>query len=80
MMKPEAVKWELRVARERSDAPLAANILLPLARRGHWEAAADADVVVTFWGKPQRLTGRPWVHQCGTVDEAQAAHAAGPMP
>ena len=28
------------------------NLLLPFARRGHFEAASEADVVVTFWGRP----------------------------
>jgi nitronate monooxygenase len=39
--------------------------------------AADADVIVTFWGKPRRLAGRTWVHQCGSVEEARAAQAVG---
>jgi NAD(P)H-dependent flavin oxidoreductase YrpB (nitropropane dioxygenase family) len=34
-------------------------------------------VVVTFWGKPRRRTSRIWIHQCGSVDEALAARAAG---
>jgi NAD(P)H-dependent flavin oxidoreductase YrpB (nitropropane dioxygenase family) len=58
-------------------APIAVNLLLPFARRGHWEAAAAADVVVTFWGRPRRRTERVWIHQCGSVDEALAAQAAG---
>jgi NAD(P)H-dependent flavin oxidoreductase YrpB (nitropropane dioxygenase family) len=32
---------------------------------------------VTFWGVPRRLTDAVWVHQCGSVDEARAAVAAG---
>jgi nitronate monooxygenase len=34
-------------------------------------------VIVTFWGKPRRLAGGTWVHQCGSVEEARAAAAAG---
>ncbi len=77
MMTPEAVASQLRNARARTDRPLAANILLPLARRAHWEAASQADVVVTFWGRPTRCTNRVWLHQCGSVAEAVAAHRAG---
>jgi nitronate monooxygenase len=77
MMPPQAVEWEIRQAREIVDKPLAANVLLPLARRAHFEAASRADVVVTFWGRPRRVTEKTWLHQCGSVEEAQAAHAAG---
>ena len=34
-------------------------------------------MVVTFWGRPRRRTGGAWIHQCGSVDEAPAAYAAG---
>jgi nitronate monooxygenase len=77
MMKPSAVEWEIRAARALTTEPIAANILLPLARRAHWRAAENADVVVTFWGKPKRHTERVWIHQCGSVDEALAAQRAG---
>jgi nitronate monooxygenase len=77
MMTPKAVECEIRQARDRGGGPLAANILLPIARRAHWEAAAKADLVVTFWGRPRRRTDKPWLHQCGSVEEALAAHAAG---
>jgi NAD(P)H-dependent flavin oxidoreductase YrpB (nitropropane dioxygenase family) len=53
------------------------NLLLPFARRGHWEVAREADAVVTFWGKPRRETTGIWVHQCGSVPEAKAAADAG---
>ena len=56
---------------------MAVNLLLPFARRDHWEVAERADVVVTFWGPPRRRASRPWVHQCGSVEEALAAHQAG---
>src|SRR5205085_6219798 len=55
----------------------AVNLLLPLSRRAHFDAARDADVLVTFWGTPKRRTERVWIHQCGSVGEARAAQAAG---
>jgi NAD(P)H-dependent flavin oxidoreductase YrpB (nitropropane dioxygenase family) len=57
--------------------PLAVNILLPFARRDWFAAAAKADVVVTFWGRPRRRTAGVWLHQCGSVAEARVAQAAG---
>src|SRR4051794_4193187 len=72
-----AIACELRAARALTAAPLAVNLLLPFARRDWFEAAASADVVVTFWGRPRRRTGGAWIHQCGSVAEARAAHAAG---
>jgi NAD(P)H-dependent flavin oxidoreductase YrpB (nitropropane dioxygenase family) len=77
MMKPSAVELEIRQARTQTDGPISANVLMPLARRAHWEAASTADIVVTFWGRPKRMTPKPWMHQCGSVDEAMAAHRAG---
>lgn len=74
---PEAIRRELAAARALTDRPIAVNLLLPFARRSWFEAAAGADVVVTFWGKPRRRTGGTWIHQCGSVDEARAAYAAG---
>lgn len=72
-----AIGRELRAARALTDRPLAVNLLLPFARRDWFEAAAAADVVVTFWGRPRRRTSGVWLHQCGSVAEARAAHAAG---
>jgi nitronate monooxygenase len=72
-----AIERELRAARKLTGRPLAVNLLLPFARRNWFEAAAQADVVVTFWGKPKRRTPGAWIHQCGSVAEARAAHAAG---
>ena len=68
---------EIAAARERTDAPIAANLLLPFARGGHWRAVEAADVVVTFWGSPRRRTARPWLHQAGSVEEARATADAG---
>lgn len=73
----EAIRRELAAARALTGRPLAVNVLLPFARRDWFDAAAEADVVVTFWGRPRRRTGGVWMHQCGSVDEARAAHAAG---
>lgn len=72
-----AIERELRAARELTGGPLAVNVLLPFARRDWFEAAAGADAVVTFWGTPRRRTAGVWIHQCGSVEEAKAAHAAG---
>ncbi len=72
-----AIKRELAAARELTDRPLAVNLLLPFARRDWFEAAAGADVLVTFWGRPRRCTGGTWLHQCGSVAEADGAYAAG---
>jgi NAD(P)H-dependent flavin oxidoreductase YrpB (nitropropane dioxygenase family) len=74
---PEAIQRELAAARALTDRPIAVNLLLPFARRSWFEAAAAADVVVTFWGAPKRRTGGTWIHQCGSVAEARSAHAAG---
>ncbi len=68
---------ELRAARLLTDKPIAVNLLLPFARESWFEVAADADVVVTFWGRPKRRTPGVWLHQCGSVDEALTAHRAG---
>src|SRR3954462_10455288 len=73
----EAILDELAAARALTGSPLAVNVLLPFARRDWFEAAAEADVVATFWGKPRRRTGGVWLHQCGSVAEAQRAQAAG---
>jgi len=72
-----AIARELRAARVLTGKPLAVNLLLPFARRDWFAAAAAADVVVTFWGRPRRRTSGVWLHQCGSVEEARAAHRAG---
>lgn len=77
LLPPGELLREIAAARERTERPLAANLLLPFARAAHFEAVAGADVVVTFWGEPRRRTERPWIHQCGSVEEALAAQAAG---
>ncbi|HYM54362.1 MAG TPA: nitronate monooxygenase [Solirubrobacteraceae bacterium] len=77
ILDPGGLRREIAAARRLSDRPLAVNLLLPFARRGHFEAASEADVVVTFWGVPRRRTSKVWIHQCGSVEEALAARAAG---
>lgn len=72
-----SIARELRAARALTERPLAVNLLLPFARRDWFSAAAAADVVVTFWGAPRRRVPGVWLHQCGSVAEARAAHAAG---
>ncbi len=73
----ESIRRELGAARALTSRPLAVNLLLPFARRDWFAAAADADAVVTFWGRPRRRTPGVWIHQCGSVAEARAANAAG---
>jgi nitronate monooxygenase len=72
-----AIRHELAAGRALTGRPLAVNVLLPFARRDWFEAAAEADLVVTFWGRPRRRTGGAWLHQCGSVEEARRARAAG---
>ena len=72
-----AIRRELAAARQLTGRPLAVNLLLPFARRDWFAAAAAADVVVTFWGRPRRRSAGAWLHQCGSVAEARAAQAAG---
>ncbi len=77
ILAPADLRREIAAARRLSDKPLAVNLLLPFARRAHFEAASEADVVVTFWGSPKRRTSKVWIHQCGSVEEARAARKAG---
>jgi nitronate monooxygenase len=74
---PDDLRREIAAARERTDGPVSVNLLLPLPRRPHFEAAAEADVVVTFWAKPRRRIGKVWIHQIGSVPEALAARDSG---
>jgi nitronate monooxygenase len=77
LLSPGELRSEIAAARALSDRPLAVNLLLPFARRAHFQAAAAADVLVTFWGRPKRRAPNVWIHQCGSVEEALAARAAG---
>jgi nitronate monooxygenase len=71
------IRRQLAAARALTGKPLAVNLLLPFARRDWFDAAAGADAVVTFWGRPRRRTPGVWMHQCGSLAEAREAHAAG---
>jgi NAD(P)H-dependent flavin oxidoreductase YrpB (nitropropane dioxygenase family) len=71
-----AIRRELAAARALTGRPVAVNVLLPFARRDWFEAGAEADVVVTFWGRPKRRIAGVWLHQCGSVEEALSAQAA----
>src|SRR4051812_39029391 len=77
ILPPPLLRAELAAHRERTAQPVAVNLLLPFARREHWEIARTAGVVVTFWGEPRRRTDGIWVHQCGSEGEARAAADAG---
>jgi NAD(P)H-dependent flavin oxidoreductase YrpB (nitropropane dioxygenase family) len=77
LLAPDDLRSEIDAARRLSDRPLAVNLLLPFARRAHFAAASEADVLVTFWGRPVRQTSNIWIHQCGSVQEALAARDAG---
>jgi NAD(P)H-dependent flavin oxidoreductase YrpB (nitropropane dioxygenase family) len=68
---------ELAAARRLTSRPIAVNLLLPFLQPGDAQAAAAADVIVTFWGEPRRLAAGTWIHQCGSVAEAKAAATAG---
>ena len=68
---------EIAAARSLTGRPIAVNLLLPFLRAGDADAAAAADAIVTFWGTPRRLAASMWMHQCGSVEEAKAAAAAG---
>jgi nitronate monooxygenase len=68
---------EIAAARRLTGRPIAVNLLLPFLRPGDAEAAAAADAIVTFWGPPRRIAANTWIHQCGSVEEAKAAVAAG---
>src|SRR5689334_1718731 len=77
MASPASLTKQLAATRERTTGPIAVNLLLPFTRSAHAGPASEADVVVTFWGKPVRRSERPWIHQAGSVDEAKQAQVAG---
>jgi NAD(P)H-dependent flavin oxidoreductase YrpB (nitropropane dioxygenase family) len=78
VLPPDLLRAEIAAARALTSKPLAVNVIVPLARRGHWEVASEADVVVTHWeASPRRRTPKPWIHTIGSVEEALAAVAAG---
>ena len=54
ILAPGDLRREIAKFRSLSAKPVAVNLLLPLARRAHFEAASEADVIVTFWGTIRR--------------------------
>jgi NAD(P)H-dependent flavin oxidoreductase YrpB (nitropropane dioxygenase family) len=77
ILPPRHLRREIFAVRSLTSRPVAVNLLLPFARSRHFEAASEADVVVTFWGSPERRISKKWIHQCGSVEEALAARRAG---
>lgn len=78
ILDPARLRAELEAARRLTARPIAINLIVPLARRRHWEVAAEADAVVTHWeGMPRRRTPGVWIHTVGSAAEARAAVAAG---
>jgi NAD(P)H-dependent flavin oxidoreductase YrpB (nitropropane dioxygenase family) len=78
ILPPDALRAEIAAARALTGKPIAVNLIVPLARRAHWDVASEADVVVTHWEtSPRRRTPRPWIHTVGSAGEAVAAVAAG---
>lgn len=71
------IEHELAAARELTGKPVAVGVLMPFFRRSWLRPLKDADFVITFWGKPRRLSDGRWLHQAGSLEEAVAAHAAG---
>src|SRR3954447_24811898 len=76
-LNPRALRAQVAAVRRATERPVAVNVLLPFARPAPFEAASEADAVVTFWGEPQRRTSKVWIHQCGSLEEARAAWQAG---
>src|SRR2546421_7900776 len=75
---PSGLREELAAARRLTGKPVAVTLLVPFARRGHWEAASEADAVVTHWqARPRRRTPKVWIHTVGSAPEARAAADAG---
>lgn len=78
ILPPDALRAEIAAYRAQTPKPLAVNLIVPLARRAHWEVAGEADVVVTHWERvPRRRTSKTWIHTVGSDAEARAAVAAG---
>jgi NAD(P)H-dependent flavin oxidoreductase YrpB (nitropropane dioxygenase family) len=78
ILPPDALRAEIAVVRALTSMPVAANLIVPLARRAHWDVASEADVVVTHWeASPKRRTPKMWIHTVGTAGEALKAVDAG---
>jgi nitronate monooxygenase len=68
---------EVAAARRLTGRPIAVNLLLPFVGPGDAGAAAQADVVVTFWACRGGSRRRPGSTSGGSVEEAKAAAHAG---
>jgi NAD(P)H-dependent flavin oxidoreductase YrpB (nitropropane dioxygenase family) len=86
MAEPSAMASQLREAKQRAPGrPIAANLLVPFARRGHVQAciAEKVDAVVLFAGfsgrvvEPLKDAGILVLHQVGTVPQAKRALSDG---
>jgi NAD(P)H-dependent flavin oxidoreductase YrpB (nitropropane dioxygenase family) len=78
LLGPAALRAELGEARRLTSGPVAVNLIVPLARREHWAAAAEADAVVTHWSeRPRRRVAAVWIDTVGSAEQARAAVAAG---
>ena len=58
IMPPPLLRAELAAHRERSTGPVAVNLLLPFARRGHWEVARRRRRGRDVLGRPRRVRRR----------------------
>jgi nitronate monooxygenase/enoyl-[acyl-carrier protein] reductase II len=83
---PAAVTREqIRLLRPLTRKPFGVNVILALAEEGQVEACLEekVPVLILFWGDPKpfvhkaRQVGTKVVLQCGSVEEAKAAAAAG---
>jgi NAD(P)H-dependent flavin oxidoreductase YrpB (nitropropane dioxygenase family) len=84
----EGIRNEIAAAQRHTRKPLAANLLVPFLRPGIIETVADTALaaVTFFWGDPREYVkairrlhnvGSKVIWQCGSVDEARSAAAAG---
>ena len=78
ILPPAALRAEIASVRALTSKPLAVNLIVPFARRIHWEVASEADVVITHWeASPKRRTPKMWIHTVGNAGEAVSAVDAG---
>ena len=76
---------EIRRLRSLSSKPFGVNVILALAEEGQVEQCLEekVPVLILFWGDPRpfvegaRRAGTKVILQCGSVEEAKAAAAAG---
>jgi hypothetical protein len=68
-----SIAAELAAARRLTGQPIAVNLLLPFIRPGDVEAAAAADVIVTFWGRATPTRRHHLAHWCKSFHLTQLA-------